>query len=134
MRTLRRFSALALLLLASACDDGPTLPGDQQMTARLDGREWKGDAAVYFTADTVTLITREPIENRGTARFSTTGGNWRELMLMVVASGPGEYQVVPERSRYEEIIGGDQIAYSAPVTAGRVRFTALKRGEARATG
>jgi hypothetical protein len=127
MRTLRRLSALALLLAAAACDESPTAPGDSQMTARLNDRAWNGDAAVVFARDTVFVRTKAPMPRGGTAAFSNETGSWRELVLAVVASGPGTYQVLPEKSRYEEIIGGDVVGYGASVTAGKVRFTTLSR-------
>lgn len=134
MRMLRRLSALALLLLAAACEDTPTIPEEGRMVARLNGRDWNGDAAVVFARDTVVLRTREPMTIDWASSFSSDSRSWRALALYVVASGPGTYQVVPQKSEYVEIIGGDQIAYRAPVTVGTVRFTVLSRGGTSAAG
>ena len=104
------------------------------MIARLDGRDWNGDAVVVFARDTIVLRTREPMTIDGAASFSSDSRSWRVLALYVVASDPGTYQVVPQKSEYVEIIGGDQISYRAPVTGGTVRFTVLDRGGASAAG
>jgi hypothetical protein len=134
MRTLRRLSALALLLLAGACDESPTTPEDGRMTARLNDRAWNGDASVTFARDTVFVRTEAPMPTDGTAAFSTRTDSYRMLVLAVVGSGPGTYRVVPGASYYEEIFAGDILSYGAEVTGGEVRFTTLGRGGAVAEG
>lgn len=134
MRTLRRLSILALVLLAGACDESPTTPRVGQMTARLNDRAWNGNASVSFALDTVLVRTEAPLPVDGTAAFSTRTDSWRELVLVVVGSGPGTYRVVPEASYYEEIFAGDILSYRAAVTDGEVRFTTLSRGGAVAEG
>ncbi|HST58278.1 MAG TPA: hypothetical protein VLK84_06320 [Longimicrobium sp.] len=133
MRTLRRLSALALLLLAAACDENPTSSGDGRMRARLEGDLWNGDAEVFFLQDTVVLQSKAPLDV-SKVNFSGTTSSWRSLVLYLVASGPGEYQVVPGKGGYEEILQGDMVTYAARVTAGTVRFTILGQGQEVAEG
>jgi hypothetical protein len=114
---MRRLIAALLLLipLAAACDS-PTTGSAQQagkLTGTLNGAPWNGDAVSGVHRDTTYISSG----HHG-------GSPERRITAAVVASGPGEYAVIPARSRgYYELVGGDVVTYSAAVTQGTVTFT-----------
>jgi hypothetical protein len=126
MRLIRRISlfTLPILLLSAACD-APTATGDSGvMTGQLDGAAWEGDALVVLTGDTVRVFSSTPAAD----------GISRNLAFVAVADQPGEYALLTAESRYDELLGGDVISYSAAVTGGTITFSSLGRGSLLASG
>jgi hypothetical protein len=120
---MRRLTLAALLLLplAAACERNSTLADDRngRLTGTLNGAPWNGDARSGTYRDTLYISSGQQASGSSTER---------RIVVAVVPNGQGGYSVVPAAnpysgSGYQEIVGGDVVSYSAPVTAGTVAFT-----------
>jgi hypothetical protein len=121
LTAMRRLIAALLLLLplAAACDS-PTTSQQRtgKLTGTLNGQPWAGTANAVMYRDTLYVSSRQHV----------TGSAEQRIVVAVVPNGQGGYSVVPTSERpgashYRELLGGDGITYSAPITQGTITFT-----------
>jgi hypothetical protein len=118
---MRRLTAALLLLIPLAACDTPTTispDGEGTLTGTLNGEPWAGTAHSGVYRDTMYISSGDPGD----------GSTTRRITIAVVPNGQGGYSVVPAAARpsgshYREVVGGDVLTYSAPVTQGTITFT-----------
>lgn len=118
---MRRLTAALLLLiaLAAACDSPTTISPRREgtLTGTLNGQAWEGTASSSVYRDAMYIHTKQS---------GGPGEQW--ITVSVVPNGQGGYSVLPAGTRtwgshYGEVIGGDVLTYSAPITQGTINLT-----------
>ncbi len=112
-------AALLLLIPLATCDAPTTISPerDDTLTGTLDGQPWTGSASSGVYRDTLYIHATR-----------SGGPTDQRITTSVVPNGQGGYSVVPgvgrpAGSHYRELLGGDAVTYSAPITAGTISFT-----------
>lgn len=113
---MKRFTLLALLgilITSGGCEGSTDARRDGLLFGMIDGDVWRGTAEAYLERDTL-YITSTRLNVRG-------ADHW--LMIKAVQTPIETYAVVTadmsgSPTRYNEIVGGDVVAYSAVATSG----------------
>lgn len=117
---MRRLIAALLLLVPLAACDSPTTSQQRtgKLTGTLNGQPWAGTASSGVYRDTLYIHSGQHV----------SGSAEQRITVSVVPNGQGGYSVFPgggrpRGSHYGEVVGGDVLTYSAPITQGTISFT-----------
>lgn len=115
---MKRFTLLALLgiiLTSGGCESSTNARRDGLLFGRIDDDVWRGTAEAYMDRDTLYITSRR--------KNVQATDHW--LIIKATPTAAMTYTVVTagmsgSPSRYEEIIGGDVLGYTAVATSGTI--------------
>lgn len=128
---MKRSTILALmgiLITSGGCSGSTDASREGLLVGRIGGQVWRGTAEARVVRDTLYIMSRR--ENVSSEQWLMIAA--AKTVLDTYAVVTGDAATTP--SRYDEIVGGDIVVYSAVATAGSIALRESTREPAHLAG